>query len=131
MLGFNFLLDSGLHVADVTEAPAARDVDDAAPLVTANGRWAATWAFSLRCRASSKRLWSGYVMPLALVRGIKEAESQLVKQLLYRGIVGPSFYLKAACHPLPNSAAGEMAAGLRPYERRALSISAPSNEHNA
>ena len=89
MLGFNFLLDSGLHVADVTEAPlaAARDVDDAAPLVTADGRWAATWAVSLRCRASSKRLWSGYVMPLALVRGIKEAESQLAKQLLYSRIV--------------------------------------------
>ena len=37
-MGFRFLLDSGLHVADaVTEAPlaAARDVDDAAPLVTA------------------------------------------------------------------------------------------------
>jgi hypothetical protein len=48
-VGFRFLLDSGLHVADaVTEAPlaAARDVDDAAPLVTAarEGRWAATWA---------------------------------------------------------------------------------------
>ena len=27
-----------------SEAPAARDVDDAAPLVTAEGRWAATWA---------------------------------------------------------------------------------------
>ncbi len=44
-----FLLDSGLHVADsdsdaATEAPAARDVDDAAPLVTAEGRWAASWA---------------------------------------------------------------------------------------
>jgi hypothetical protein len=26
-------------------------------------------------------------MPLALVRGIKEAESQFVKQLLYSGIV--------------------------------------------
>jgi hypothetical protein len=38
-----FLLDSGLHVSDLTEAPdAARDVDDAAPLVTAEGgRWAA------------------------------------------------------------------------------------------
>jgi hypothetical protein len=40
LVGFRFLLDSGLHVADavtVTEAPlaAARDVDDAAPLVTA------------------------------------------------------------------------------------------------
>ena len=46
-MGFRFLLDSGLHVADaVTEAPAARDVDDAAPLVTATreGRLAATWA---------------------------------------------------------------------------------------
>jgi hypothetical protein len=44
-VGFRFLLDSGLHVADaVTEAPAAsaRDVDDAAPLVTAEGRLAAT-----------------------------------------------------------------------------------------
>ena len=39
-MGFRFLLDSGLHVADAaTEAPAARDVDDAAPfkLVTAEG----------------------------------------------------------------------------------------------
>ncbi len=38
LLGFRFLLDSGLHVADAAiEAPlaAARDVDDAAPLVTA------------------------------------------------------------------------------------------------
>ncbi len=38
LVGFRFLLDSGLHVAGaVTEAPlaAARDVDDAAPLVTA------------------------------------------------------------------------------------------------
>ena len=48
-MGSRFLLDSGLHVADaVTEAPlaAARDVpmDDAAPLVTAEGRLAATWA---------------------------------------------------------------------------------------
>ena len=39
LLGFKFLLDSGLHVADVTEAsPAARDVDDAAPWVTVDGR---------------------------------------------------------------------------------------------
>jgi hypothetical protein len=41
-VGFRFLLDSGLHVADaVTEAPAARDVDDAAPssLVTAEAAW--------------------------------------------------------------------------------------------
>ncbi len=51
LVGFRFLrvLDSGLPVADaVTEAPlaAARDVDDAAPLVTAalEGRLAATWA---------------------------------------------------------------------------------------
>jgi hypothetical protein len=44
LVGFRFLLDSGLHVADAarpatdSEAPAARDVDDAAPLVTAEGR---------------------------------------------------------------------------------------------
>jgi hypothetical protein len=53
VVGFRFpsLLDSGnesgLHVADaVTEAPlaAARDVDDAAPLLTAENRFAATWA---------------------------------------------------------------------------------------
>ena len=51
LVGFRFLLDSGLHVADavtVAEASlaAARDVDDAAPLVTAarEGRLAATWA---------------------------------------------------------------------------------------
>ncbi len=32
LVGFRFLPDSGLHVADtVTEAAAARDVDDAAP----------------------------------------------------------------------------------------------------
>ena len=46
-MGVMFLLDSdsGLHVSDVTEAPAAaRDVDDAAPLVAAEGRLAATWA---------------------------------------------------------------------------------------
>jgi hypothetical protein len=53
LVGFRFLLDSGLHVADrdavTTEAPlaAARDVDDAAPLVTAEGRLAATWAENL------------------------------------------------------------------------------------
>ncbi len=43
LVGFRFLLDSGLHVADavtveLTEARAACDVDDAAPLVTAEGR---------------------------------------------------------------------------------------------
>ena len=50
-----------------TEAPAARDVDDAAraPLVTAEGRLAATWAGNLAAaRASvssdSERLWSAY-----------------------------------------------------------------------
>ena len=76
-------------------------------------------------------------MPLALVSGInlKEAEPHLAKQLLtgsvQRNRKGPLFYLKAACLPPPNSAAGEMESGLRPYEKRALSISAPSNEHNA
>ena len=52
LVGFRFLLHSGLHVA---EAPrrAARDVDDAALLVTtlpvlvAEGRLAATWAGNL------------------------------------------------------------------------------------
>ncbi len=59
--GLRFLLDSGLNVADVTEAPAA---DGAAPgpLVTSDseGRLAATWAGKLSgCRAArSKRLWS-------------------------------------------------------------------------
>jgi hypothetical protein len=92
-------LDSGLHVADAvtdSEAPlaAARDVDDAAPqaLVTAEGRLAATWAENpdaALASLSSERLWSGYVMPLALVSGIKEAEPHLVrvKQLPYSGIV--------------------------------------------
>ncbi len=87
-MGFRILLDSGLHVADaVTEAPlaAARDVDDEAPLVTAarEGRLAATWAET----PDAARAWSGYVMPLALVGGIKEAEPYLAKQLLYSGIV--------------------------------------------
>ena len=75
-------------------------------------------------------------MPLALVSGVKEAEPRLVKQLLSSGIrvvKDLCFHPKAACHPPPNSlgAAGEMESGLRPYDKRALSISAPSNEHNA
>jgi hypothetical protein len=96
------------------------------------------------CEPSGAASASGLVMlcwPLALVSGIKEAEphraSGLVnlRQLLYSRIVKDlDFkYLKAACHPPPNSlsAAGEMESGLRSYEGRALSISAPSNEHNA
>jgi hypothetical protein len=48
LVGLRFLLDSGVHVSDAaTEAPAARDVDNAAPMVTAEGRWAATWAGNL------------------------------------------------------------------------------------
>ncbi len=49
LVGFKFTLDSVcMHVADDTEAPAAaRDVDDAAPSVTAEFRCAATWAGSL------------------------------------------------------------------------------------
>ena len=83
------LLDSGLHVSDVTGAPAAaRDVDHAAPLVTAEGRLAATWAGNLdAARAASA---SGLVMlchSLLLAALIKEAEPHLVKQLLYSGIV--------------------------------------------
>ena len=58
-MGFSFFLDSGLHVADavqVTEARAARDVDDsdAAPFVTAEGRWAATWAGNLDAAAAAR-----------------------------------------------------------------------------
>ncbi len=46
--------------ADVTKAPAARDVDGAAPLVTSEGCWAATWAGNLdAARAASA---SGLVM---------------------------------------------------------------------
>ncbi len=98
--------------------------------MTAEGRWVnlggnlglVTWM------PREQRLWSGNDMPLALVRleGIKEAESQLVKQLLYGNRKGPRFYLRAACHPSPppNSAAGEMESGRprRPYERRDLGI---------
>jgi hypothetical protein len=39
-----------------------------------------------RAASALAGLSSAYVMPLALVRGIKEAESQLVKQLLHSGI---------------------------------------------
>ncbi len=71
--GLTFLLpgqlESGLHVADVTETPAepAHDADDAAPFVIAadrreEGRWAVNLNFKFGwfpgCRASSKRLWS-------------------------------------------------------------------------
>ena len=65
LVGFRFLLDSGLHVADVlTEAPAARhgDVDDAAPLVTAEGRLAATWAENPDAARASAASASGLVM---------------------------------------------------------------------
>ncbi len=61
-MGFRFLLDSGLHVAGDTEAPAARDVDDAAPVVTAKGRWAATSAASGRLNAAQAASASGLVM---------------------------------------------------------------------
>ena len=65
-------------------------IHDAAPLVTAlRGPFGGNLGWKPGCRASlsSERLWSGYVMPLALVSGIKEAEPHLVKQLLYSGIV--------------------------------------------
>ena len=101
----SLFLDSGLHFADGTEAPAASArVVDSAPSVTADGRWAATWASSQDAARASA---SGLVMSShsLLFRGIKEAEAQLAKQLLYG--------LKAACHPLPNSAAGETESGRR------------------
>jgi hypothetical protein len=87
LVGFKFLLDSVcMNIADVTEAPAARDVDGEASLVTSEGRWGGNLGWKPGCRAG-KRLWCGYVMPLALqvVSGVKEAdsESQLNKQLLY------------------------------------------------
>ncbi len=73
-------------------------------------------------------------MPLALVTCIKEpepeAEPHLVKQLLYT-VTEIVKDLGFTGHPPPNSATGEMESGLRPYEKRALSISAPSSEHNA
>ena len=48
----------------------------------------ASTARLLRFRASQKSARAHhYLMPLTLSRGIKEAESQLVKQLLYSGIV--------------------------------------------
>ena len=85
-MGFRFLLDLGLHVADVTveltEAPAARDVDGAAPLVTSEGRWAVTWAGNLDAARAAGASHTGLVMlchSLFNVSGIKEAESQLVK----------------------------------------------------
>ena len=48
-----------------------------------------TWMPREPEQRSLERLWSGYVMPLALVSGIKdsEAEPHLAKQLLYSGIV--------------------------------------------
>ena len=68
------------------EAPAARDVDDAAPLVTRTaearaGPFGGNLGWKPGCRASlsSERLWSGYVIPLALVSGIKD--SGIVKDL--------------------------------------------------
>ncbi len=70
-----------------TEAPAARDVDDAAPFKF-GGSWQRAvcpcqWPFAsggkvlgLKTRMprqpEQRALWSGYVMPLALVSGIKE-----------------------------------------------------------
>ena len=137
-MGYKLLLDSGLHVADDTEAQAVRDVDDAATLVTAEGRWAATWAGNLdAARAASASGESGLVMLchsllLEASRRLSPiSSSSFCTADSERNRKGAWFYLKAACHPLPNSAAGEMASGRRPYERRDLSIPAPSNEHNA
>ena len=60
---------------------------------TAVGRWAAaagqlgleTW---MPREQQAPLVWLGYAtVPLAFVRGIKEAESQLVQQLVHSGIV--------------------------------------------
>jgi hypothetical protein len=84
--------DSGLHFADDAEAPLAvtRDVDAALWVTrtrTAEGRRAATRAGSFNlngCSACGKRLWSGYVMPLALVRSIQEAAEISVEMRCFR-----------------------------------------------
>ena len=80
--------------------------DAAAPLVTVTWQWqqravwrqlgVETWMPREHAQRAPGPLpqWSGYVMPLALVSGIKEAEPHLAKQLLYSGIVkdlGSSF----------------------------------------
>ena len=85
-MGFKFLLDSCLHVADDTEARAARDVDDAAPLVTAEGRWAATWAGSLDAARAAGASGLVLLCHLLLFRCVKEAqaESQLANLKLYK-----------------------------------------------
>ncbi len=134
-MGFRVLLDSGLHVQSCqrTEAPAAaRDVDNAAPLVTAGGRWAATWAGSLdAARAASA---SGLVVLCHSLLFVASRRLSPISSSSFctadseRNRKGPWFYLKAACHPLPNSAAGDTESGLRPYEGRGLSISAPEVE---
>ena len=119
--------------SDVTEAPAAaRDVDAAAPLVTAEApqvpvgpRQLGLVTHRAQRTCSKRRLWSGYhpeghllchQLALALVRGIKEVESQrLAKQLLYSGMAK---VLGFTCHRdcegcLPNSAAGDLASSQR------------------
>jgi hypothetical protein len=52
----------------------------------------------------AERLWLCYVMPLAFVSGIKEAEPHLVKQLLYSGIVKDlASGLPEGCLPLAST----------------------------
>ncbi len=68
------------------------DDHDAAPLVTAEGRLAATWAGNLDAARAGAANFSGLVTlchSLLFNSGIKEpeAEPHLVKQLLYSGIV--------------------------------------------
>ncbi len=67
-----------------------RDVDDAAPLVTAEGRWAAASAGSLnvaRAASASGLLMLCHSLFLGASRRLSPTESQLVKQLLHSGIV--------------------------------------------
>jgi hypothetical protein len=59
-------------------------------------------------------VWSGYAMPLALAKSVKEAKSRRVAYARNRR--GPWSYQKAACHQLSNSAAGERESGRRSYD---------------
>ena len=72
------------------EAPAARDVDDAAPLVAAEGRLAATWAENPDAARAGAASASGLVMLchsllLAASRRLSPASSSSLE--LYGGIV--------------------------------------------
>jgi hypothetical protein len=90
-------------------------------------RTMATQAPSPKCAAASSSRDFDCLGPSALRASAGGAKPRVVVGV--GGCFYPRFYLRADCHPLPNSAAGEMESGRRPKERRAISIPAPSNEH--